>query len=163
MAQQSRQDRGAFNSVISASVTTDSETRRAAGTIFGNNMPRLVQIDDHKLEAYLDGVLLVFTHTDVPGIIGRVGTIFGQHKVNIAQMSVGRTAPGGAATGVLNLDGEPQTAALNDVRVQELGAAVLAQYDDGSLFENINTPHDYARARDRVALNEKPFEDRITE
>ena len=54
-------------------------------------------------------------------------------------------------------------AALNDVRVQELGAAVLAQYDDGSLFENINTPHDYARARDRVALNEKPFEDRITE
>ena len=54
-------------------------------------------------------------------------------------------------------------AALNDVRLQELGAAVLAQYDDGSLFENINTPHDYARARDRVALNEKPFEDRITE
>ena len=43
-------------------------------------MPRLVQIDDHNLEAYLDGVLLVFTHKDVPGIIGRVGTIFGQHQ-----------------------------------------------------------------------------------
>ena len=111
-----RQDRGAFSSVISASVKTDTETRRAAGTLFGHNMPRLVQIDDHKLEAYLDGVLLVFTHTDVPGIIGRVGTIFGQHNVNIAQMAVGRTAPGGSATGVLNIDGEPPAEALTAVR-----------------------------------------------
>jgi D-3-phosphoglycerate dehydrogenase len=116
LIQQSRQDRGAFNSVISASVTTTSETRRAVGTLFGNNMPRLVQIDDHRLEAYLDGVLLVFTHTDVPGIIGRVGTIFGQHHVNIAQMAVGRSAPGGAATGVLNLDGQPAAEALAAVR-----------------------------------------------
>ncbi len=116
LVEQSRQDKGAFSSVISAQVTADSETRRAVGTLFGNNMPRLVQIDDHKLEAYLDGVLLVFTHTDVPGIIGRVGTIFGRHHVNIAQMAVGRSSPGGAATGVLNIDGEPAAAALNDVR-----------------------------------------------
>jgi len=116
LVQQSRQDRGAFNSVISAQVTTGGETHRAAGTLFGNNMPRLVQIDDHRLEAYLDGVLLVFTHTDVPGIIGRVGTIFGDHHVNIAQMAVGRSSPGGAATGVLNLDAEPPAAALDAVR-----------------------------------------------
>ena len=116
LVEQSRQDRGAFNSVISAEVTTERETRRAAGTLFGSNMPRLVQVDDHRLEAFLDGVLLVFTHTDVPGIIGRVGTIFGEHQVNIAQMAVGRSAPGGAATGVLNLDGEPPAAALNAMR-----------------------------------------------
>jgi D-3-phosphoglycerate dehydrogenase len=111
-----RQDKGAFSSVISAQVTTDTETHRAAGTLFGHKLPRLVQIDDHKLEAYLDGVLLVFTHTDVPGIIGRVGTIFGKHNVNIAQMAVGRSTPGGAATGVLNIDGEPPAAALKEVR-----------------------------------------------
>ncbi len=66
-------------------------------------MVRLVQLDDYRLEAYLDGVLMVFTHRDVPGIIGRVGTIFGQHQVNIAQMSVGRASdkPGGDAIGVL--------------------------------------------------------------
>ncbi len=116
IVEQQRQDRGAFSSIISAQVATDSETRRAAGTLFGHNMPRLVQIDDHKLEAYLDGVLLVFTHTDVPGIIGRVGTIFGKHDVNIAQMAVGRSTPGGSATGVLNIDGEPPAAALNEVR-----------------------------------------------
>jgi D-3-phosphoglycerate dehydrogenase len=88
---------------------------RAAGTLLGHNMPRLVQLADHRLEAYLDGVLLIFTHRDVPGIIGRVGTIFGQHKINIAQMAVGRAAPGGGATGVLNLDAEPTPAALAEV------------------------------------------------
>ena len=79
-------------------------------------MPRLVQLDDHKLEAYLDGVLLVFTHRDVPGIIGRVGTIFGGQKINIAQMAVGRAGPGGEAIGVLNLDQEPTAAAMAEVR-----------------------------------------------
>lgn len=52
---------------------------------------------------------------------------------------------------------------LHDVRVRELGPGALAPYDDGSLFENVNTPHDHARARGWVELNEKPSEDRITE
>jgi molybdopterin-guanine dinucleotide biosynthesis protein A len=52
---------------------------------------------------------------------------------------------------------------LADLRVRELGPAALAPYDDGSLFENVNTPHDHARARGWVELNEKPSEDRITE
>lgn len=115
LIEQSRADMGAFSSVITAEVLTASGTNRAAGTLLGQNMPRLVQVGDHRLEAFLDGVLLVFTHRDVPGIIGRVGTIFGQHKINIAQMAVGRAAPGGSATGVLNLDAEPTPAALAEV------------------------------------------------
>jgi D-3-phosphoglycerate dehydrogenase len=115
LIEQSRADMGAFSSVITAEVMTASGTNRAAGTLLGHNMPRLVQVGDHRLEAFLDGVLLVFTHRDVPGIIGRVGTIFGQHKINIAQMAVGRAAPGGSATGVLNLDAEPTPTALAEV------------------------------------------------
>jgi D-3-phosphoglycerate dehydrogenase / 2-oxoglutarate reductase len=115
IVEQSRADMGAFSSVITAEVFAAGGMNRAAGTLLGHNMPRLVQLGDHRLEAYLDGVLLIFTHRDVPGIIGRVGTIFGQHKVNIAQMAVGRAAPGGAATGVLNLDAEPTSAALAEV------------------------------------------------
>src|SRR5690606_28571252 len=118
LVEQLRQDVGAFSSTISAEVVAGGETRRAAATLFGHSMPRLVQVDEHRLEAYLDGILLVFTHTVVPGIIGRVGTILGQHNVNIAQMSVGRsgTGPGGSATGVLNLDREPPDEALEAVR-----------------------------------------------
>ena len=52
---------------------------------------------------------------------------------------------------------------LADLRVRELGPETLAPYDGGSLFENVNTPHDHARARGWVELNEKPYEDRITE
>jgi D-3-phosphoglycerate dehydrogenase len=61
-------------------------------------------------------VLLVFTHRDVPGLIGFVGTIFGTHGVNIAQMTVGRKTPGGEAIGILNLDSPPPEAALNAVK-----------------------------------------------
>jgi len=55
------------------------------------------------------------------------------------------------------------TALLADLRVRELGHDVLVPFDGESLFENVNTPHDYARAKGRVELDEKPFEDRITE
>ena len=61
-------------------------------------------------------MLLVFTHRDVPGLIGFVGTIFGTHAVNIAQMTVGRQAQGGEAIGILNLDSPPAEAALAEVR-----------------------------------------------
>ena len=52
---------------------------------------------------------------------------------------------------------------LKDVRVRELGPDRLAAFDEESVFLNVNTPHDYARARDEVELNAKPYKDRITE
>jgi molybdopterin-guanine dinucleotide biosynthesis protein A len=55
------------------------------------------------------------------------------------------------------------TALLADLHVRELGHEALAPYDEETLFDNVNTPHDYARARGRVEFDEKPFEDRITE
>lgn len=116
LVEESRSDMGAFRSSMTAEVFGDTGSRRAMGTVFGQNLPRLISIDDYKLEAYLDGCLLVFSHDDRPGIIGSVGTVFGQHSVNIAQMAVGRATPGGKAVGILNLDGEPPTAALEAVR-----------------------------------------------
>lgn len=108
---------GAFSSSITAEVTGGGQTVKAGVTVFGNNMSRLISIDDYRLEAYLDGHMLFFTHIDVPGIIGRVGTVFGQHQVNIGQMSVGRAGqqPGGHAIGVLNLDGIPPKIALDQL------------------------------------------------
>jgi D-3-phosphoglycerate dehydrogenase len=110
-------EKGAFSSSITAEVSGAGRHVRAAGTVFGTNMPRLILIDDFRMEAYLDGILLLFVHKDVPGIIGRVGTIFGQHQVNIGQMSVGRASaqPGGHAIGVLNLDSFPPPQAIDQV------------------------------------------------
>ncbi len=115
LLEQSRTEPGAFSSSITAEVTSDGKAYVAGGTLFGNNMPRLFRLADFRLEAYLDGNLLIFTHDDVPGIIGRVGTIFGQHKVNIAQMAVGRANAGGEAIGVLNIDTLPSQAAIEEL------------------------------------------------
>ena len=114
-AEELRHDKGAFSSVMVAEVQADGRTLQAAGTLFGKRMARLVEVSGHRLEAYMDGCLLIFHHRDVPGIIGAIGTILGDHEVNIAQMAVGRTIPGQEAVGVLNLDSEPPREAMQEV------------------------------------------------
>lgn len=108
--------KGDFSTLIRAEITTDKKVYTAAGTLFGNQFLRLVQLGPYGLDTYLDGILLIFTHEDVPGMIGFIGTIFGKHRVNIAQMTVGRQKPGGEAIGVLNLDNMPTEDALRQVR-----------------------------------------------
>lgn len=105
-----------FGSMITTKLVTDrGETLVVSGTAIGNQLLRVVRIGEYRLEAYLDGILLVFKHSDKPGVIGAIGTILGRHQVNIAQMAVGRAAPGGQAIGVLNLDAEPPAAALQEL------------------------------------------------
>jgi D-3-phosphoglycerate dehydrogenase len=108
---------GAFSSSMTAEVNGDDQKLRAGATIFGNNMPRIISLNDCRLEAYLDGRMLFFIHQDVPGIIGAVGTVFGAHGVNIAQMAVGRQGekPGGNSIGILNLDSTPPKTALDEL------------------------------------------------
>jgi D-3-phosphoglycerate dehydrogenase len=108
--------KGDFSTLIRAEVQTEKKTYTAAGTLFGNQYLRLVQLGPYHLDTFMDGVMLIFTHRDVPGLIGYIGTIFGKHRVNIAQMTVGRRAPGGEAIAVLNLDSPPPEEALKEVR-----------------------------------------------
>ena len=115
LSEESHSEKGAFSSSIVATIESDQSSSTLGGTIFGNDMPRLFRVEDFRLEAYLDGVLLLFHHRDVPGIVGAVGTVLGSHQVNIAQMAVGRADPGGEAVGVLNLDSTPSDVALQDV------------------------------------------------
>ena len=115
LVEDKRPVRGAFASLIRAELSTREGACAVAGTLFGENMPRLVQLGENQLEAFLDGNLIIFQHKDVPGIIGVVGTICGRHGVNIAQMAVGRAAPGGAAIGVLNLDSTPSPETIAEI------------------------------------------------
>ncbi|HYV39158.1 MAG TPA: phosphoglycerate dehydrogenase [Gemmataceae bacterium] len=108
--------KGDFSTLISTEVHTAKKSYIAAGTLFGNQYLRLVQLGPFHLDAYMDGNMVIFTHRDVPGLIGFIGTIFGKHSVNIAQMTVGRQLPGGDAIAVLNLDSPPAEEALKEVR-----------------------------------------------
>jgi D-3-phosphoglycerate dehydrogenase len=63
-----------------------------------------VQIDTLRIDAQPEGIVLVMENVDVPGVIGRVGTVLGAHAINIAEWRLGRTAPGAQALSFINLD-----------------------------------------------------------
>ncbi len=126
MVRTSNAGNGTFSSIISAKVIGDGVEHSAAGTVFGKDMPRLVKLGEYRTEAYMDGHLMIFTHRDVPGIIGFVGGVLADEKVNIAQMAVGRESDqGGPAIGVLNLDSTASPEAL--ARVTENDGIESAQ------------------------------------
>jgi D-3-phosphoglycerate dehydrogenase len=116
IVEQTSTEKGDFSTLLAADVRTDKKTYHAAATLFGNQYLRLAQLGPYRLDAHMDGAMLLFTHRDVPGLIGFIGTIFGKHAVNIAQMTVGRQVAGGEAIAVLNLDSPPPEEAIKEVR-----------------------------------------------
>jgi D-3-phosphoglycerate dehydrogenase len=120
IVEQRSSQKGDFSTLVKVEVHSgDGRSLAAAGTLFGNQFLRLVQLGSYHLDAYMDGVMLLFHHRDVPGLIGYIGTIFGKHQVNIAQMTVGRQQAGGEAIAVLNLDSPPPELALQEVRMHD--------------------------------------------
>lgn len=88
----------------------------AAGTFYGPRaQARIVRINSHPVEIIPEGVLLLLTNKDRPGMVGRVGTLMGRHNVNIAAMSLNRDIAGGRALTVLNLDSAPPREALDEL------------------------------------------------
>jgi len=116
LEEQTAEAPGDFGTSIQAEVSTERKTYVAAGTLFGRQFLRLVQLGSYRLDAQIDGSMVVFTHNDRPGLIGFIGKTLGDRGVNIAQMNVGRERPGGEAIGVVNLDGVPDEAALDALR-----------------------------------------------
>jgi D-3-phosphoglycerate dehydrogenase len=116
LVEQKTRAQGDFSTSLRVEVEAEKKNYIAGGTLFGNQFLRLVQLGPYHLDTYMDGILLIFSHRDVPGLIGFIGTIFGKHHVNIAQMTVGRQLPGGEAIAVLNLDQQPPEEALAEVR-----------------------------------------------
>ncbi|MBP2670464.1 MAG: serA [candidate division NC10 bacterium] len=105
-----------FASLISVALFTDRGKSEVAGTLYGQRDPRLVQIDGFRVEAVLDGLLLIYSNMDVPGVIGRIGTMLGQHGVNIAGMQLGRQERGGRAVAVVNVDDTIPGPVLDEIR-----------------------------------------------
>ncbi len=102
-----------YPNLISCRVYWSGGDRLLAGVLFGGGEPRLVRVDRYTLEARPEGVLLIMQNRDVPGVIGQIGTILAAYDVNIGEWRMGRDTPGGEALSVINLDSEPQPAALN--------------------------------------------------
>ena len=102
---------------IRVRVTTDKESVKVAGTLFGDEDPRICNINDTRMDAVPEGCVVVCTNEDVPLVIGRVTTIIGESGVNIANMTLGRQEQHGVALTLINLD-----APLSDETLEKLRA-----------------------------------------
>ncbi len=105
-----------FNNLINVRVTAGGKTSSVAGTIFGRNDIRIVQIGDYRIEVVPSRFMLVCKYTDKPGVIGKVGTILGNSNINIAGMQVGRREVGGEAIMVLQVDNHVQEEILEELK-----------------------------------------------
>jgi D-3-phosphoglycerate dehydrogenase len=105
-----------FSSLLGAALATDRGEWSVAGTVFHRREPRIVRVDGYPLEAVPQGWMLVYSNLDVPGVVGRIGTLLGRHSINIAGMQLGRERRGGRAVSILNLDDPIPEAVLAEIR-----------------------------------------------
>jgi D-3-phosphoglycerate dehydrogenase len=114
-----------FTNLVRVSVG-NGDTLRVAGTTIGrDDRMWLVSALGFELEMELAPLLVLFRYDDVPGVIGRVGTLFGDAGVNIANMAVSRTRRGGKALMVLSVDSEPEPGLVERVRAEGFDDARL--------------------------------------
>jgi len=105
-----------YQTLIRVTVTTEKQTRSVAGTLFGGDKPRLVEIKGILVEAALGPHMLYITNQDKPGMIGGVGRLLAEAGVNIATFHLGREAEGGDAICLIEIDSAIPAEVLAQVR-----------------------------------------------
>jgi len=112
-----RRERG-FPNTIEVGVVDDGREFALEGTVGQDGAPRIVSLDGMSLEAPLEGTMLLSRNIDVPGVIGRIGTVLGTLGVNIATFALGRRSSGGGgeALALVGLDGDVSAAVVQEIR-----------------------------------------------
>jgi len=117
-----------FTSMITLQLETESETTTVSGTIFGKDETRIVRINDYWIDAPFSPYMLISRHINKPGVIGPVGMILGNGKINIGGMYVGGGVVGEASLMVLNIDSPVPNDILEEVKkVDGIIDAVIVQ------------------------------------
>jgi D-3-phosphoglycerate dehydrogenase len=120
---------GGAGNVLKLTIHTHAGDVVASGTVLHESSARLLSLNGIDIEAPLEGTVLTIRNQDVPGVIGRVGTILGEHNINIANFALGRAGcdhrlPQGTALAVVQVDGEVTEAVLKALRRVEAIAEV---------------------------------------
>ncbi|MFW6045260.1 MAG: phosphoglycerate dehydrogenase [Natronomonas sp.] len=95
-----------FQSLVTVAVGDGTDEVTVCGTQFADDDSRIVRIDDYRVDAIPGGKMMVTRNTDEPGVIGFIGTVMGEHDVNIAAMFNARETHGGEALTIYNVDQE---------------------------------------------------------
>ena len=104
-----------YTNLLAVQCSSSNEKKYLAGTVFGNNEIRIVDIDAFPLELKPEGAMLFYTNIDKPGMLAQVGKILAENKINIAGLSLGRFGIGKEAITVVNVDSSIANEVLREI------------------------------------------------
>ncbi len=95
ISKETQNDAIAFKNLLTIKITTkNGEEFKVSGTVFGENIQRVVDIDGYSLDLEPKGKLILFKNNDEPGVIGEVGTLIAKYNINISDFRLGRNKDG---------------------------------------------------------------------
>jgi D-3-phosphoglycerate dehydrogenase / 2-oxoglutarate reductase len=128
-----------YTDLVRVTVTSGEERVRVTGTLIGRrNRPHLLEAWEHHFDLQLERNLTLFRYRDVPGMIGRVGTIFGRHGINIVSAAVGRQGDA-AGVGAREEGAQARLAAMVITTDAPVPREVLDEVVEGEGFETGRT------------------------
>lgn len=87
---ESKNAQGGYKNKITVKLTTEKDIMTLSGTVFDENVQRIVEINGFGLDIEPKGRMILFKNTDIPGVIGMIGTTLAKHQINIADFRLGR-------------------------------------------------------------------------
>ncbi|MBM4146497.1 MAG: phosphoglycerate dehydrogenase [Nitrospira sp.] len=109
-------DEGDYQSMVALRIKAKDKQSYFAGTLFSKKDPRIVNIDNFKVEIMPEGELLFMYNNDKPGVIGNIGTLLGKNRINIARMHFGRETQGGMAISVVSIDTHASQQIIEEIK-----------------------------------------------
>jgi D-3-phosphoglycerate dehydrogenase len=97
-------DGGDYHSMLIVTARSAKKECTVSGILHGKKDPRIISVNEFTVEIIPEGEMLVLSNKDKPGVIGNIGTLLGDNKINIARMHFGRAARGGKAISVVSID-----------------------------------------------------------
>lgn len=106
-----------YSDLISVRIITDQGSNTVEGTVFADLKGRVITIDQFRVDLVAEGTFLFFSNQDRPGVIGKVGTILGDNRINVAGFYLGRETYQGSALGFVSLDSRVPEGVLEEIRL----------------------------------------------
>jgi D-3-phosphoglycerate dehydrogenase len=116
VVEEKQKDARNYKSLLSVKVESEKGTRTVSGVVFEGRDSRIVEIDRMDIDLRPSKYMIVMTYIDVPGVVGKVGTILGTNNINIARMEVGRAGRGQQAMILLSVDDPVKAEVLEEIR-----------------------------------------------
>ena len=116
--------KSAYKNQVTVKITTINDVNSTSGTIFDEDVQRIIKINDFLMDIEPTGKMILLTNSDVPGVVGTVGNILGEQNINISDFRLGRSKNGALA--VILVDEDVSNDVLN--KLENIEAARSVSY-----------------------------------